>query len=386
MILQNTLITYLGIYFFAIGSAIRILTASKGELYLPTVASLLAAFCLLLVIEPWISHRSALYAHSYLAVQTSIVFTLAILPPNNDFFASLFFSLTLHSMHHFHPRIGFRWVGIFTVVMIVFVIQIYGWGLGVPLAMIYAAAYLFIGSYAAFLSQAEADREENQKLLDELQTTHQQLQSYSDQAKELAVVAERNRLARNLHDSVTQTIFSINLTAEAACILFDQNPVEVIPQLDKLQALAKSTLGEMRSLIFELQPTTVAEQGLIRALRHHITMLRKQHGLIVDLKIVGKPHLSPDQAQRLFRVIQEALNNVVKHAGTNEASVTIRSKNDRIFLIIEDRGRGFSMESIPKKGKQMGLSTMRERVEMVGGALTIDSRPGEGTRVIVEVS
>jgi two-component system NarL family sensor kinase len=156
--------------------------------------------------------------------------------------------------------------------------------------------------------------------------------------------------------------------------------------LDKLQALAKSALREMRSLVFELRSTAVAQQGLIPALRHHIATLERQHDLFVALNVTGEPHLPDEQAQRLFHVSQEALNNVVKHAQVDKASVTLRFEDSRTFLQVEDHGKGFAPEAIHPDEKSIGLSTMRERVKMMGGTLTIDSRPGEGTRVIVEVT
>jgi signal transduction histidine kinase len=379
---KKTLITYLGIYFFAISTAIRFLSKLGGDPSQWIVTSLLGAFFLLLAIEPWLSRRSRRYSHLYLAVQTGIVVALAILPPQNDFFASLFFSLSLQAMYIFSPRTGFRWIGTFTVIMTVFMLNVLGWGVGLPLILIYAAAYFFFGSYAAFIHQAETAREESQRLLDELQVAHQQLQVYTAQA----MVQERNRLARNLHDSVTQTIFTMTLTAEAARLLFDRDPARAVPQLDKLQALAKSALREMRSLVFELRPTAAAELGLIPALRHHITALERQHGLIVGLSVIGQPHMTDLEAERLFRIVQEALNNVVKHAQVDKASVTLQFENGRVLVQVKDQGQGFTPETVGTGQRGMGLTTMRDRAEMMGGTLTVDSRPGAGTRVTVEVT
>jgi signal transduction histidine kinase len=252
--------------------------------------------------------------------------------------------------------------------------------------------FLFFGAFMAVLRQletarteAEVAREESEELLAELQAAHQQLQAYTGQAEELAVIAERNRLARNLHDSVSQTVFSMTLTAEAARILFDRDASRATSELDKLQALAKSALAEMRSLVFELRPTAVAEHGLIPALRHHIVTLERQHGLVVALHVEGEPHLTNLEAQRLFRVIQEALNNVVKHAGTVRATVSLRFDDGRVLARIADEGRGFLPEEVGAEGQGIGLSTMRERVEMLGGTLHVDSSPGTGTRVTVEL-
>jgi signal transduction histidine kinase len=383
---HKTLVTYLTAYLVATGTAIRDLSAYRGESYQREVLALLAAFFLLLAIEPRLTRRSRRYTHLYLAVQAGIIFALSLIPPRLDFFSLLFIPLILQAVYVFHPQIAFRWTIAFTVIMAVLMFSGQGWSRGLPLVVIMVILYLFFGSYAAVVRRAEAALEVSQKLLAELRATHEELQLYTEQAEELAVVQERNRLARNLHDAVTQTIFSMTLTAEAAHILFDRDPPRAGTQLDKLQELAQSALGEMRSLVFELRPTAVAELGLIPALRHHITALERQHGLIVALHTAGKPHLSDTQAQRLFRIIQEALNNVVKHARTDRASVTLQNESDHVLVQVEDHGCGFTPETTDSDGGHMGLITMRDRAEMMGGTVTINSRPGEGTRVTVEIT
>jgi signal transduction histidine kinase len=337
------------------------------------------------MIELWLTRRSRRYTHVYLAVQTVIISVLSLITPGVDYFSALFLTLAVQAMYVFPLRTGSRWVGVFTVIMATLMLYGHPLSKGLPLVIIMSVAYFFIGSYAAVTREAEAAHEESQRLLAELQDAHEQLQAYAAQAEELAAVQERNRLARNLHDSVTQTIFTMTLTAEAARILFDRDPAQAGPQLDKLQELAKSALTEMRSLVFELRPTAVVTQGLIPALRHHITTLERQQGLTVALHVTGEPYLPDEQAQRLFRIIQEALNNVVKHAQVDKASVTLQFENGRVLLQVEDHGQGFAPEAIHTEEKHMGLSSMRERAEMMGGTLTIDSSPGEGTRLTVEV-
>jgi signal transduction histidine kinase len=121
------------------------------------------------------------------------------------------------------------------------------------LIMIYTGGYLFFGAYAAAIRQAENARRENERLVDELQAAHRQLQAYASRAEESAVLQERNRLARGLHDSVSQTVFGMTMLVEAVRILFDRDMARAASQLDKLQELAQSALGEMRTLIFELR-------------------------------------------------------------------------------------------------------------------------------------
>jgi signal transduction histidine kinase len=202
---------------------------------------------------------------------------------------------------------------------------------------------------------------------------------------EKAVSTERSRLARNLHDSVTQTIFSVTLTAEAAKILIDQDKEQTVEQLDKLLELSGSALAEMRSLIFELRPTAVAELGILPALNQYIARLDEFNNLKVDLHVQGEPNLEDLEAQRLFFVIREALNNIVKHADVDEAAISLDFGNDRVLLKVEDHGKGFDPSSIDPTKNKMGLASMRERVEKFGGTLVLDSQIGIGTKISVEI-
>jgi signal transduction histidine kinase len=253
MLQKRMLITYLGIYFFALSTVIRFITRLRGDPYLWPVGGLMAVIVMLMAAEPWLVRRSGLYAHLYLAAQTGLIFVLAMLPPPNDYFASFFFSLALQAMNALNPRLGFRWISVFAAVMGVLMIDALGWAVGSPLILIYTAAFVFFGSYAAFIRQAETARGENQRLLDQLEAAHEKLQAYMAQAQELAAIQERNRLAHDLHDSVSQTVFSMTMMAEAVRILFDRDLPRAASELDKLQELAQSALGEMRSLIFELR-------------------------------------------------------------------------------------------------------------------------------------
>jgi signal transduction histidine kinase len=303
-----------------------------------------------------------------------------------DFWAMLFCPLVVQVMHNFPRRTGFLISGIFTLIMAIFMLLGPSLEVGLPLIFIYGIIYFLLAAFIAIIREAEAAREESQKQQAELQSAHRQLQSYTAQAEELAVMEDRNRLARNLHDSVTQTIFSMRLTAEAANILLNQNPAKVGAELVKLQTLAKSALAEMRSLIFELRPTALTEMGLVPALRHLVMTLERQYDLKVDLRASGEPHLSELEAQRLFRISQEALNNIVKYARTDKANLAIRFDDDHVLLQVEDQGIGFDPEDLSTEEEHMGLYGMQERVDAMGGTLAIDSHLGQGTRVTVEVT
>ena len=224
-----------------------------------------------------------------------------------------------------------------------------------------------------------------QARLEELQEAHIQLREYATQAGELAIVQERNRLARELHDSVTQTIFSMTLTTEAAHILLRRDPTQAASHLDRLQQLAQGALNEMRSLIQQLRLSPVQDQGLVMALRTHLGNLESTDGLKVEFQVEGEGRLPQEHEEGLFRITQEALNNVNKHAQTDRAAITLRIMSDRTSLLIEDKGVGFDTASQSPAGEGFGLTSMRERVEILGGDLEIRSSPGEGTTILVNV-
>jgi signal transduction histidine kinase len=382
---RSLFITYLTAYLLAIATIIRYLVTFRGDRFW-SIALLCAGYLVLLIAEPFIIRRSRLLTTIYLLIQIAIISMLSSIAPIVDFWGVLFCPLVVQVMRNFPQRTGFLITGIFTVIMATLMLLGPGPEVGLPLILIYGVIYFLLAAFIAIIHEAEAAREEIERQQTELQAAHQQLQSYTAQAEELAVLQERNRLARNLHDSVTQTIFSMRLTAEAANMLLDQNPARVGAELEKLQGLAKSALAEMRSLVFELRPTAVTELGLVPALRHHVMTLERQYDLTVDLQVSGEPHLSELEAQRLFRISQEALNNVVKYAQTDKACLTLRFDNGRVYLQVADQGIGFDSQALISAQDHIGFASMQERVDAMGGLLTIDSSPGRGTRVTVEVT
>jgi signal transduction histidine kinase len=395
---RTLLITYIATYLLAIATIIRLLVRFRDDRF--WLIALLLGYLILLIVEPFYIRRNHLLTYAYLLVQIAIICMVALITPSVDFFAILFCPLVVQVMHNFPQRTGFMITGIFTVITSILLLSGLGPEVGLPLIFIYGVIYFLLAAFIAIIREAEAARqeaeaarkeaetarEESQKQQADLQSAHRQLQSYTAQAEELAVLEERNRLARNLHDSVTQTIFSMRLTAEAARMLLGREPTRVEAELDKLQTLAKSALAEMRSLIFELRPTAVAEMGLVPALRHHIMTLERQYGLTVDLQVSGESRLPEREAQRLFRICQEALNNVMKHAQTDKAYLSLQFDDARVFLQVEDQGSGFDLEASDTAEDHFGLTGLQERVDAMGGLLTIDSHPGQGTRVMVEVT
>jgi signal transduction histidine kinase len=206
-----------------------------------------------------------------------------------------------------------------------------------------------------------------------------------EQTREYAVVEERNRLARELHDSVTQSLFSVTLLSEAALNLLDRDSAKARERLERANELAQGALAEMRALIFQLRPMALQEEGLLSALKKHVNALHSRHGRAVQLQVTGTPRRLPAPIEdAAFRIVQESLNNVVKHANAAQTEVRLEFDADCLRVSTTDSGQGFDPQAPPQR-KTLGMSSMRERAESVGGALTVESAPDRGTRVTAEL-
>jgi signal transduction histidine kinase len=206
-----------------------------------------------------------------------------------------------------------------------------------------------------------------------------------ERSRELSTIEERKRLARELHDSVTQTLFSIGLTAEAAAELVESDPARSKEQLAHLQDLTRAAMLEMRSLIFELRPAELETEGLAAALRKHVEVLRRLHEQEIDVTVDGERRLPPDVEKGLLRIAQEALGNALRHSGAGRVSLSLSAHDSLVSLRATDDGRGFDPEEAVTRSRRLGLTSMRERAEALGGTLAIDSEPGRGTTIDVEV-
>jgi signal transduction histidine kinase len=206
-----------------------------------------------------------------------------------------------------------------------------------------------------------------------------------ERAERLAVVEERQRLARELHDSVTQSLYSATLLTEVARRAAGARDVESTQgYLDELGAITQQALKEMRLLVYELRPPTLEQKGLVGALQQRIDAVEGRAGIKARLLVEGEVEPEPYVEEALYRIGQEALNNALKHAMANAVTVRIQASDDLIEMQVVDDGRGFDPSSSNERGG-MGLTTMRERAEQVDGTFTVQSSPGNGTRVKVAV-
>ena len=205
------------------------------------------------------------------------------------------------------------------------------------------------------------------------------------EAQGKAILEERQRLARDLHDSVTQSLYSLTLLAEASRRLIDQDVPQAARYLGDMGEIAQQSLKEMRLLVYQLRPLALEREGLIGALQARLDSVEKRAGIEARFLIEGNlGGLPPALEEALFRIAQEALNNALKHAAARSVVVRLRGEDECVTLEVADDGRGSALLKTDVKGG-LGLTSMKERVAQLQGTLTIDSAPGAGTRISVEV-
>ncbi|WP_199564904.1 GAF domain-containing sensor histidine kinase [Spongiactinospora rosea] len=211
-----------------------------------------------------------------------------------------------------------------------------------------------------------------------------------ERSRELAMVEERTRVARELHDAVTQKLFSLRLSAQAAGALLDTDPGRAAGQLDQVQRLAGEALAELRAVIVELRPAELDRHGLAETLRKHVALLDRLHAPEVSFESVLVPcadHVDrtpcPEVEVAVLRVAQEALHNALRHAKAGSVTVRLVERCGALALDVSDDGDGFDATAQSDQG--FGLTTMHERAREVGGSVVVRSRPGSGTTVRMEV-
>jgi two-component system nitrate/nitrite sensor histidine kinase NarX len=200
------------------------------------------------------------------------------------------------------------------------------------------------------------------------------------QAQKLAALEERQRLARDLHDAVSQTLFSASVIAESLPRLWEREPGKVRSKLLQLSRLNRGALAEMRTLLLELRPAALLNTSLGELVTQLAEAIKGRREIAISLDVQDQQPLPPDVHIALYRIVQEALNNIMKHAQASEIEIYVRSQPQQVEIHIQDNGRGFD---VPARAPGLGLGTMHERAETIRALLEIKSQVGEGTKVFI---
>ncbi|MGW3292036.1 GAF domain-containing sensor histidine kinase [Streptomyces sp. NPDC001002] len=206
-----------------------------------------------------------------------------------------------------------------------------------------------------------------------------------ERSRELTIVEERSRLAHELHDAVSQKLFSLRLTAQAAAALVDRDPARAKGELQQVAALAAEAADELRDAVVELRPAALDEDGLVATLRTQAQVLDRAHSARVTFESCGVRALPASQEEAVLRVAQEALHNALRHSGAEHVEVTLTRRGGGAVLRVTDDGGGFDPHTTRRAGRHLGLVSMRDRTSGVGGTLTVQSAPGKGTTIEMEV-
>jgi signal transduction histidine kinase len=346
-----------------------------GALGPPTLArrALVIVFCLLFGAAHTFGYYaidSSRRAVAYFATQTLLVTGMLIAGRPSDAFSFLLFFLSLQAVLALPLRFAVTWIVLFYLVDGAASLWRFGTS-GIVNIMFNTAVYFFSGVFGYALRQSELARSQNQHLLEELRIAQRQVQ-------DLAVADERNRLARELHDSVKQQVFATIMQLGAARVLLDRDTEAARTHLIEAEQLAQQSGAELSLLIHELRPVALGDKGLVAAIQAYAADWSRQSNIAADVRARGACVLAPDVEHALLRVTQEALANVARHSQASSVTVELELAADAVTLTIGDNGRGFDTSAAPRG---VGLASMRERLEALGGWLRVESNPGVGTTV-----
>jgi signal transduction histidine kinase len=314
-----------------------------------------------------------------LALQTLMVSGMLAFTPGSSVFVILFYVLSVEAMLTNSFRVGLLWLGVFGLVSALNFIYANGWpaGLGDLLPMI--AGYFFFGVVANSLYRAAQAQRASQKLLLELNQANQQLRENARQVEKLAVVEERNRLAREMHDTVGHRLTVAAVQLEGAQRLIPNNPERATQIVGTVREQVREALNELRQTVARLREPLEADLELLPSIHSLAESFTEATGLVVHLTLPARiPEITGPFHQALYRTTQEALTNIQRHAQASQAWLHLELADNSLILSISDDGRGYP-EAEPTAG--FGLIGLRERAGLLGGSLTLGSRPEGGAQL-----
>ena len=342
------------------------------------VVILLAAVAILQLFMP--PGRSPSWRiHLYLAVHGALVTTLMFIQPGWTMYPVLLIAPIIWAILALPLRPGVAWIGIYTLATAA------SFAVGISLSegliglFLYGALYAFFGAFARAWAQADAARRESQGLLEQLREAHLQLQEHALRAEEMAVVEERNRLAREMHDTLGHRLTVASVQLEAAQRLCSTDPGRAESLVGTVREEVREALSELRATVATLRTPIEADLQLRSALRRLMDHFEEIAGVTVYRALPEEmPALPNAHRLALYRAAQEALTNIQKHAGASRVWLVLTATDETVALLVGDDGRGISL----RPGQTgFGLQGLRERVEQLGGELHLEPRPGGGTQL-----
>jgi len=347
-----------------------------------TILAILVLYGALLGLGTLVTRRSALVAHSYFLVQLLLVIAVLTRYEEMDFFALLFVPLAGQAEHVFSRTPARIWVGVMLLGALIGEIDQFGFPEGLAFFGLYAAGIFFVAVFSETTIESQRNRQRAEISVAKLEEANTQLKRYVKQAENLAAAEERNRLARELHDSVAQTLYGIGLQAEAGRNkLQSANLDQAATTFSEIRDSAQESLTETRMLIHALRPVDLEQTGLSSAIQSRLNSVESRSGLEVIASIGQTTRSTKDVELALFRIAQEALNNVIRHAGANKVEITLVEEPSKVMLMIGDDGIGIAADTT----EGFGITGMRERATAYNGTLTLEPNQPRGTLVTAEI-
>jgi signal transduction histidine kinase len=308
-----------------------------------------------------------------------LVGVLLFLIPGWTMFPVLYCILSFQAILFLSLNPGVIWIVVYVLVTAAsFAIRI-RWTEGPIAIVLYGAINAFFGAFAYALSRANTARQESQTLLAELQEAHRQLQAYALRAEELAVVEERNRLAREMHDTIGHRLTVASVQLEGAERLCPSDPAQAANMIGTVRQQVREALAELRTTVAALRTPIEADLQLRSSLKRMINHFEEATGLTVHrLLPTEMPNLPHAHRLALVRTAQEALTNVQKHANASQVWLVLSTRDDAITLLVSDDGTGISLSGKPAG---YGLRGLRERASQLDGELYLEPRQGGGSQL-----
>lgn len=321
--------------------------------------------------------------HVVMTTKLAIIVTLMLLPPRNGIFVLLFYVLAVEAPLMFKQWTWIAWVTALAIIAAIVLIIQDGWSAGATQGLLYGAGFYFFASFALTTRRAEEAQEESQRLLLRLQSAHEQLQAYADQVEELTIVEERNRLAREMHDTVGHRLTVSAVQLEAAQRLISTDPGRATDMVGTVHGQVQEALGELRQTVAALRAPVEEDLSLATSLQRLVQQFQQGTGIQVRLALPDSvPDLPPSHRKALYRAAQETLTNVQRHAGAKQVWMELQHRDDSVALHVGDDGVGVPphMES-----DGFGLRGLRERAVQLGGDFHLAPRPGGGSQATFHV-
>jgi signal transduction histidine kinase len=365
-------------YIFLIAAALVGLPNSSSVTNRWAEAILLVVMGILLALTP--KETSPKWQiHLYLGAQGSLTAVLMFLNPGFTMYPTLYTLLSFQAVLLLSARPGAPWIAAYALATTAAFFIDFGLEEALYAGVVYAGIDIFFGAFASTLRRVDAARRESEALLQELREAHQQLQEYALRVEELTVVEERNRMAREMHDTIGHRLTVASVQLEGAQRLCAADPERAASMVGTVRGQVREALSELRSTVATLRTPVEADLQLRSSLMRLITYFEQATGLTVHQVLPDKmPDLPDAHRLALYRATQEALTNIQKHAKARQVWLVLTEQDSAVTLLVGDDGKGLAFEG---NRSGFGLRGLRERADHLGGEMYLEPRRGGGTQL-----